>query len=164
MTSLYTSTDILQIRPAPQPQSPEGMLSASSVSYERSGSTGEPTAPRYLSVSMTDAVYAAVGGGIWSFEGLAYWYRDFGFDFVHALFWMHNALWVSNAMRRWKLWAKSHKEKSPHGEEQSNGEVDSGLKEVADSFQEGMAEGDTGISKDGGEGAIKSAAEEKKEA
>ena len=44
------------------------------------------------------------------------------------------------------------------------GKSASGLKEVADSFQEGMAEGDTGVSKDGGENVIKSAAEEKKEA
>ena len=34
------------------------------------------------------------------------------------------------------------------------------MKEVADSFAEGMSEGETGVSKDGGEQAIKSAAAE----
>lgn len=44
------------------------------------------------------------------------------------------------------------------------GKSASGLKEVADSFQEGMAESETGVSKDGGEAAIKSASPEKKDA
>lgn len=39
------------------------------------------------------------------------------------------------------------------------GKSASGLKEVADSFAEGMAEGNTGISTDGGANAIKSAAD-----
>ena len=39
------------------------------------------------------------------------------------------------------------------------GKSASGLKEVTDSFAEGMAEGDTGISKTGGENAIKAVAE-----
>ena len=37
------------------------------------------------------------------------------------------------------------------------GKSASGLKEVTDSFAEGIAEGNTGISKDGGANAIKSA-------
>lgn len=37
------------------------------------------------------------------------------------------------------------------------GKSASGLKEVADSFAEGMNEGETGVSKDGGKDAIKSA-------
>jgi len=40
------------------------------------------------------------------------------------------------------------------------GKSASGLKEVADSFTEGMAEGNTGVSADGGAGAIKSAKDE----
>lgn len=40
------------------------------------------------------------------------------------------------------------------------GKSASGLKEVTDSFAEGMSEGTTGVSKDGGEQAIKSAAAE----
>ena len=43
------------------------------------------------------------------------------------------------------------------------GKSSAGLKEVADSFAAGMAEGETGVSTDGGEQAIKSA-DEKKEA
>ena len=39
------------------------------------------------------------------------------------------------------------------------GKSASGLKEVADSFAEGMAEGATGVSTDGGANAIKSAAD-----
>ena len=39
----------------------------------------------------------------------------------------------------------------------STGKSASGLKEVAESFKEGMDEGETGVSKDGGEQAIKSA-------
>jgi len=35
------------------------------------------------------------------------------------------------------------------------GKSASGLKEVADSFSEGMAEGETGVSSDGGQSAIK---------
>ena len=40
------------------------------------------------------------------------------------------------------------------------GKSASGLKEVADSFSEGMAEGNTGVSSDGGASAIKSAQDE----
>ena len=44
------------------------------------------------------------------------------------------------------------------------GKSSGGLKEVADAFKEGMDEVETGVSKDGGDNAIKSAAVEEKEA
>ena len=44
-----------------------------------------------------------------------------------------------------------------------SGKSASGLKEVAESFQQGMAEGETGISKEGGTEAIKADATEVKE-
>ena len=40
-----------------------------------------------------------------------------------------------------------------------SGKSASGLKEVTDSFKEGMVEAETGVSKDGGAGAMKSAAD-----
>jgi hypothetical protein len=42
------------------------------------------------------------------------------------------------------------------------GKSSSGLKEVAESFQQGMAEGETGVSTDGGDKVVKSAEPEKK--
>ena len=46
----------------------------------------------------------------------------------------------------------------------ATGKSASGLKEVAESFKEGLDEGETGVSKDGGQQAIKSADPEQKDA
>jgi hypothetical protein len=52
---------------------------------------------------MSTAVYNAIKGEIWSFDRMAYCHRDMGFEFIHALYWMHNALWVANALRKWRI-------------------------------------------------------------
>jgi len=64
MTAPHPSTGTQERMPAKQPQGPEERPSVSSLdSYDRSGSKGVPTARRYLSASMSSAVYAAIGGG-----------------------------------------------------------------------------------------------------